>query len=96
MFRPDGPHLCVRREFAPGGRVTRPQYGGFLLRGEINERLVLAGQLEQHTRKVVLHLGRQAANRFDGMFEQFRHARIIGRQDPESTSGFAVIASEAT
>jgi hypothetical protein len=73
MLFPNGTHLIVRRKLT----AFRLRKGfcerGFFLGGQLNQRLLFAGELQEHARKFVLHLGGKAAHGFEGVFEQFSH-----------------------
>ena len=69
MFRPDRADLFVCREFAPIG--LRHGFGkrGFLLDAQFIGRLIAPRQLQKHAAEFILHLGRQASDGLDSLFE---------------------------
>jgi hypothetical protein len=77
MFRPDGSHLLIGREFAAIGLREGHVKRRLFFRTQLKQRLIFTGQLQEHACEFVLYFRRKAAHRLDGLFEQFGHAWTI-------------------
>jgi hypothetical protein len=77
MFRPDGAHLLIGREFAAirlrKGLVKRSCFFGT----ELKQRLILTRQLQEHASKLVLDFSGKAAHGLDSLLKQLGHGSII-------------------
>jgi hypothetical protein len=77
MLRPHGADFFIRRELAALGLSHRGLYVGFLLRRKHIGWLLDARELQENSRKIVLHIVRKGGHSFDGLFKQSGHAQII-------------------
>jgi hypothetical protein len=68
-FRPDSSHLLVCREFAAirlrEGLVKRRLF----FRTQLKQRLIFAGELQEHACELILYFRGKAAHRLDGLFK---------------------------
>jgi len=74
MLRPNSVHLLVRRELASFGLREGFFKRSFLLGRQLERRLILAGELQEHAPEGVLNFRRQNTRGFNRLIQKLRHA----------------------
>jgi hypothetical protein len=77
MLGPDGAHLLVCCKLAASGGGFRAGDSGALFAGQKHGCRVLAGELQDKTRNIVLGGGGKPAGSLDGALKQIGHWRMV-------------------
>lgn len=83
MLAPDRAHLLIGRKFSARGGGFRAVNRGAFLVGQIHNRRIVSGELQDKAGNVILRGGGKTASSFKGAFKQFRHVKTIPFPGPE-------------